>query len=80
MAWNHRGGDWIDHIRPQGRRRELDGGENGLTRQTGMLLDDSIDRLASGKAVEDAFHSDARSGNDRLSHHDIGAGFDQIHG
>jgi hypothetical protein len=61
MAWNYRGGDWIDHIRPQGLCRELDGGENGLTRQTGMLLDDSIDRLAGGKAVGRDSRSDGRA-------------------
>ena len=80
MAWNDLGGDRRDHIRPQNLGRELDGGEDGLTRQSGMLLDDSLDRFAGGKAVEDAFHGDACPGDDRLSHHDIGAGFDQIHG
>ena len=58
---------------------EICGREDGLTRQTWMLFNDSLDCLACGKAIENALHGDTRSGNDRLSHHDIGAGYDEVH-
>lgn len=55
-------------------------GRDGFTRQARMLVNDSLDRLVCGKAIENAPHGDTRSGNDRLAHHDIGAGFDEVHG
>jgi hypothetical protein len=70
---------WIDDIRPQYLRCEVDRRENGFSRQTRMLCNDLFDRLTGGEAIKDAFDGDARSGNDRLAHHDIRAGFDQVY-
>jgi hypothetical protein len=44
-----------------------------------MLHDDLFDRFTPSESFENALHRDASACDYRLTHHDVGFGFDQIH-
>lgn len=44
-----------------------------------MLHDDLFDRFTPSESFENALHRDASACDHRLTHHDVGFGFDQIH-
>lgn len=66
----------IHDVGAQGSGRKTQRGKNPFSGQTGVGLDDLVERLARGEFFENQLNGDARACNHRLSHHDSRVGED----
>src|SRR5665811_886631 len=80
VGLSHRLGDRIGDVRAQDVGAETHGGKNAFARESGMRLEELLDRLAGTKLLEDRLDSNTSVLYNRLAHHHCGIRTESLRG